>query len=130
MVQSVFIGHYFLNPLVFPWDVMSLSRPYAAPLHSYLCAAAVLFCEPADRAFLIQHPALFELRRYGKESELVGKIAHYCDENNPVTCRFEKEKLVVEWLDRQHDFRVHMQKVLDSLLRQGLASFPDDAIRR
>jgi len=126
--QTVNIQYFFRNPNGFPWDVLKLSRPYSGPLHSYLCEAAYLFCDIKLRPFLEQRCTMRELERFNDgESGLINDIIQFCKNNPDVTCRFTKERLVIEWLNNQHAFLTFMQKRLDSLYRQGLLSLPEGA---
>lgn len=122
------IAYFFRNPEGFPWDALGLDRPYAAPLHSYLCKAAALFCDLKEKDILKQHPTLSELRRFATQSGgIFANIVKICDSYNDTACRFAKAKILVNWLDYQPEFKIYMQKRLDTLHRQGLISIPEGA---
>lgn len=125
--QQVNISYFFRHPNGFPWDDLDLSRPYAAPLHFYMCEAAALYSDPNIRYLLKGKPALFEIKRFGEEHEIFKEIADYCRQVEDPKCRFTKAKLVIIWLKSQRGFLAYMQGRLDRLYRQGIILLPEGA---
>ena len=123
--DQVRIDYFFDHPESFPWDILNLSRPYYAPVHAYICAAARLICSPNER-HLLQDASLRELIRFSEVSPMAGEIAKFC-QGNGTDCRHEKAKLVCTWMRYTPTFRAYMQQLLDNLYRRGVISIPEGA---
>lgn len=123
---AVNIDYFFNHPDGFPWDVLGLSRPYYGPVHSYVCAAASLICNPEERRFL-RDATLRELIRFSEVSPMAAEVAKFCQGLGTVNCRHEKAKLVISWMRHSQRFREYMQTLLDGLYRQDLISVPEGA---
>jgi hypothetical protein len=123
MTQRIDIYYFFDHRDRFPFDILGLSRPGVAPLHSYVCEAAMLIASPDERMFMLQKPSLRELRRFSDEG-LIHRIVKFCETKEETTCRHTKADDVIQFIRHEYGLKDLIQKRLDLLYRTGVISVP------
>jgi hypothetical protein len=129
MTELLKTDYLFSSYRRFPWDILGLTVPKVGPVHSYLTSILAPWGEDSYREFMRGSPSWREVQRAARVSgsQVLVDIASYCSQLYELrpSDRADVAQEVLNFLFRNSDFRLYVQKTLDRLYLQDLILVPE-----